>query len=244
MHTFCNFFSINVKIILVILMLENNLKYCREELEMTQTELGYIFGVSKGTVANWENGYSIMPLKKLIELVKEETLKKINPENIPKQKQEEIAMIVAIASLKYADLLPFRGTDYIFEVEKFADLEGKTGSYILYSTIRMKSLLEKSPFIEKEEITKLENQTAREIAITILNLPQILTKALDSKSLNDITEYLYKLTSLYNTFYAENKILTQKDNQLKNSWITLTKIVYKINLLLLDILAIKVPEKM
>lgn len=47
-------------------MLENNLKYCREELEMTQTELGYIFGVSKGTVANWENGYSIMPLKKLI----------------------------------------------------------------------------------------------------------------------------------------------------------------------------------
>ena len=47
-------------------MIENNLKYCREELEMTQTELGYIFGVSKATVANWENGYGIIPLKKLI----------------------------------------------------------------------------------------------------------------------------------------------------------------------------------
>ena len=47
-------------------MIENNLKYAREELEMTQTELGYIFGVSKGTVANWENGYGIIPLKKLI----------------------------------------------------------------------------------------------------------------------------------------------------------------------------------
>ena len=47
-------------------MLESNLKYCREELEMTQTELGNIFGVSKGTVSNWENGYSIIPLNKLI----------------------------------------------------------------------------------------------------------------------------------------------------------------------------------
>ncbi len=47
-------------------MFENNLKYCREELEMTQTEVGYILGVSKGTVANWENGYGIIPLKKLI----------------------------------------------------------------------------------------------------------------------------------------------------------------------------------
>lgn len=47
-------------------MFENNLKYCREELEMTQTELGYIFGVSKGTVSNWENGYSVIPLRKLI----------------------------------------------------------------------------------------------------------------------------------------------------------------------------------
>ena len=47
-------------------MLENNLKYAREELEMTQTELGYIFGVSKGTVANWENGYGVIPLRQLI----------------------------------------------------------------------------------------------------------------------------------------------------------------------------------
>ena len=47
-------------------MIDSNLKYCREELEMTQTELGYIFGVSKGTVSNWENGYNVIPLKKLV----------------------------------------------------------------------------------------------------------------------------------------------------------------------------------
>ena len=54
------------KLLQVVSMIDSNLKYCREELEMTQTELGYIFGVSKGTVSNWENGYNVIPLKKLV----------------------------------------------------------------------------------------------------------------------------------------------------------------------------------
>lgn len=186
----------------------------------------------------------VMTLKKLIALVEEETRKKINPETVPDSEQEEIANIVAIAALKYADFLPFRGTDYIFEIEKFADLEGKTGPYLLYSTIRMKSLLKKATKLEKGPITKFKTETERDIALTILRLPVILNKSLDARSLNDIAEYLYKLTSLYNKFYAENKILTEENKELQTSWLTLTKIVYDINTLLLDVLGIKVPEKM
>ena len=159
-------------------------------------------------------------------------------------KREDVAKTVAIAALKYADLLPFRGTDYIFEPEKFADLEGKTGPYLLYSTIRMKSLLAKGADLPIGEIIKFKTETEKDIALTILRLPIILNKALDSRSLNDITEYIYKLTALYNKFYAENKILTEEDKELQKSWLTLTKIVYDINMMLLDILAIKVPEKM
>ena len=76
------------------------------------------------------------------------------------EEKEIVAKTVAVAALKYADLLPFRGTDYIFELEKFADLEGKTGSYILYSTIRMKSLLKKAEGLKQEQmhlINKLFN---------------------------------------------------------------------------------------
>ena len=62
--------------------------------------------------------------------------------------------------------------------------------------------------------------------------------------INEITEYLFKLTSSYNKFYAENRILTEKDEQLRDSWITLTEIVYKLNCLLLDILGITIPNKM
>lgn len=186
----------------------------------------------------------VMSLKGLIALVEEETRKKINPDTVEEDMREEVAKTVAIAALKYADLLPFRGTDYIFEPEKFADLEGKTGPYLLYSTIRMKSLLTKGENFEKGKITKFKSETEKDIALTILRLPTILNKALDSRSLNDITEYIYKLTSLYNKFYAENKILTEEDKELQKSWLTLTKIVYDINMILLDVLAIKVPEKM
>ena len=186
----------------------------------------------------------VMSLKNLISLVEEETRKRINPDTVEEEKRESVAKSVAIAALKYADLLPFRGTDYIFDPEKFSDLDGKTGPYLLYSTIRMKSLLEKGKNIEIGEITKFKTETEKEIALTILRLPIILNKALDTKSLNDITEYIYKLTSLYNKFYADNRILTEEDEKLQKSWLTLTKVVYDINVMLLDILAIKVPEKM
>ena len=77
-----------------------------------------------------------------------------------------------------------------------------------------------------------------------LNLPIVLDKSLETKSLNDIAEYLYKLTSQYNKFYSENKVLIEEDEELKESWLVLTKIVYSTNMLLLDTLGIKVPNKM
>ena len=66
----------------------------------------------------------------------------------------------------------------------------------------------------------------------------------NSKSLNEIAEYMYVLTSQYNKFYSENRILTEENKEKQESWLVLTKVVYKVNMLLLDILGIKVPEKM
>ena len=186
----------------------------------------------------------IMTLKNLIDIVNGETLKRINPETVSEEEKETVAKDVAIAALKYADFIPYRGTDYIFEVEKFADLEGKTGPYLLYSTIRMKSLLNKATNLNATEVLTIGKETEKEIALTILTLPDILDRSLDAKSMNEITDYLYRLTSLYNKFYAENKILTEENKEKQASWIVLTKIVYNINMLLLDILGIKVPSKM
>ena len=186
----------------------------------------------------------VMSLKNLIALVNEETIKRIDPDLVTEEEKKEISETVAIAALKYADFLPYRATDYIFELEKFADLEGKTGSYILYSTIRMKSLLAKASELKQGKMHLISGETEREIALTILSLPIILTKSKEAKSLNDIAEFLYKLTSLYNKFYSENKVLVEENQELQESWLVLTKLVYDINNLLLDVLGIKVPEKM
>ena len=186
----------------------------------------------------------IMTLKSLIELINAETLKRLNTNITDINERKEISKTVAIAALKYADFLPFRTTDYIFEEEKFADLEGKTGPYLLYSTIRMKSLLDKAPANLPQKISHLTTKDEQELALNILNLPTIIDKSLETKSLNEICEYLYNITSIYNKFYSENKILTEKDSEIKQSRLLLTKVIYEINLLLLDVLGIKVPKKM
>ena len=185
----------------------------------------------------------VLSLKSLIDLVNEETYKKIDKEEMTEEEAKKISKDVAIAALKYADLLPYRGTDYIFEIEKFADLEGKTGPYLVYSTIRMKSLLEKAKDLKQEKATKLKGETDKDIVLTILNLPNVLDRSIEAKSLNEIAEYLYKLTSQYNKFYAENKVLAEEDKDLQESWLVLTKVVYAINMLLLDTLGIIVPNK-
>ena len=186
----------------------------------------------------------VMNLNQLIDLVYQETYKKITNELIEEKEKKDIAKKVAIAALKYADLLPFRETDYIFEVEKFADLEGKTGPYLLYSTIRMKSLLEKAKDIKIEKVSKFKGNIEKEIVLNLLNLPLSIEKSLATRSLNELAEYIYKLTSNYNSFYAENKILTEKDEELKKSWLVLTEVVCKLNCILLDVLGITIPNKM
>ncbi len=186
----------------------------------------------------------VMRLTDLLNDVKNECLKRLNPNIL--ENREEIAEQIAMATIKYADLLPARETDYNFDLDKFCDLEGKTGSFILYSTIRMKSLLNKAKEsnVSYDSLKMIDNEYDKEVVLTLNNFDSILEKAFNSKSLNDITDYLYKLTTNYNRFYTENRILTESNNDLRESWLCLTKQVYEVNKILLNILAIDIPEKM
>ena len=214
----------------------------REDVKLSFIGFGTMNGKDGKPFKTRDGG--IMTLKNLIKIINTETMKRLNTNIEDEKERESISKTVAIAALKYADFLPFRTTDYIFEEEKFSDLEGKTGPYLLYSTIRMKSLLDKASSISYQKISLLETPEEEELALNILNLPTVISKSLEAKSLNEICEYLYNITSLYNKFYSENRILTEKNNELKESRLVLTKIIYELNILLLDVLGIKVPKKM
>ena len=109
----------------------------------------------------------------------------------------------------------------------------------------MRSLLKKA---EEESISyewlELKNSTDKKVLLQTLNLQKVLENALSEKSLHEVTDYLYNLNNCYNNFYGENRILTEEKEPLKKTWIALTKLVYEINLLLLDILAIELPTRM
>ena len=187
----------------------------------------------------------VMNLVDLMEMVKEITASKINMDFVKEEEKDAISEKISIAALKYADFIPYRSKDFIFDVSKFADLEGKTGPYLLYSTVRIKSLLDKSGMSSSSfQIKKINNETMKEVIRLLLELPVVLKSSYENKSLTDIADYLYRLTSNYNKFYAENHILTCLDQDLKESWLALSKLVYDTNILLLDTLAIEVPEKM
>ena len=185
----------------------------------------------------------VMTLNNLIEMVKVESEKKLLPNIV--EDRDQIAEEVAISAIKYADLIPFRTTDYVFDPVKFSDLNGKTGPYLLYSTIRMRSLLKKA---EEENISYDKfltiDDTTKEIVLNLLNINSTVVKAFNNKSLNEITELLYKLTNTYNNFYSQVRVLTETDEVKRNSWLLLTKVVYDNNMKLLDILGIKVPDRM
>lgn len=220
----------------------------KSQIVSSDTKLEFIpFGTmngSDGKPFKTRDG-GVMKLEDLLNLAKEECEKKILP-NITGSEREEIAEMVGIAAVKYADLIPYRGTDYIFDINKFSDLEGKTGPYLLYSTIRMKSLLNKAKLanIEYDEIKVLKNEYDRGIMLNLLNLPTALSKSYESKSLNEIADYIYNLTSSFNKFYSENRIIDEKDIEVRSSWLALSKLVLSVNLCLLDVLGIKCPNKM
>lgn len=187
----------------------------------------------------------VMKLEDLLDLAYVECEKKILP-NITGEERKNIAEKVSVAAVKYADLIPNRLTDYVFDPIKFSDLEGKTGPYLLYSTIRMKSLLRKAneQGIKYSNIEKMTGTSDREVMLNIMNLADSLTKSYESKSLNEITDYIYKLTSAFNKFYSENRVLDEEDTELRASWLALTKLTLDINLTILDVLGIQCPEKM
>lgn len=187
----------------------------------------------------------VMSLNELYQLVYNECYKKIETE-LNEEDKQNLAKIVSISAIKFADLLPNNASDYIFDPEKFADLNGKTGPYLLYNTVRIKSIFNKSRELKLSfnKYTKISTETERNIIIHLLKLSEVLERTIETKSLGELCEYIFKLTNLYNTFYSDNYILKETDKDKQSSWLLMSDIVLKTNEFILNILGIDIPERM
>ena len=184
----------------------------------------------------------VLQLNDLINQVKQELSSKMN-NFADENEQNKIIDILACATIKYADLLPFRTTDYIFDVEKFCSFEGKTGPYILYTMVRIKSILDKCS-IDEVKVTKIYGETERNIYIKLLELSRAINKSYSEKTLSYVCEYLFDVCSLFNKFYSECNIVNESDIEKKNNYLSLLTLIYHTCENLLAILAIDIPDKM
>ncbi len=212
-------------------------KLVRDDVKLAHYWFGTMNG-SDGKPFKTRDG-GVASLDGLISDVKNKLLTKLDKYN--EEEKNNIADILTVATIKYADLLPYRTTDYIFDI--ITSFEGKTGPYVLYTMVRIKSILNK---IENKDniIHGIYSDSERNIYIKLLELSRVLNKAYNEKTLSYVCEYLFDLCSLFNKFYGETSILNESDNEKKESYITLLNLMYNVGSKLLNILAIDIPDKM
>ncbi len=192
----------------------------------------------------------VLKLKDLIQMINDEARKRLQELQTERpytpDELEDIAAKVGIATLKYADLKHNRTADYVFDLEKFAKFEGHTGPYLLYATVRIKSIFRKAVAqgLQPGEILPAAKDSERKLQLELLRLPDVLFTAYRESEPHHICEYGFNLSQVFNTFYNECHILRESDPARQSSWLALSRLVHDHLELCLGLLGITVPEKM
>ena len=158
---------------------------------------------------------------------------------------EDIARKVAVAALKFADLQNFRGTSYVFDLDRFTSFEGKTGPYLLYQAVRVKSLLRKAADegAPPGEIMVGEPQE-RELALVLDAFDAALAEAYDRRAPHAVAEHAYRLAQAFSRFYGACPVLAAPDAGVRASRLALAAVTLRQQSLALDLLGISTPERM
>jgi arginyl-tRNA synthetase len=157
---------------------------------------------------------------------------------------EETTRKIAMAALKYGDLSNQPTKDYNFDMERFAAFEGNTGPYILYTIVRIKSILAKYGPWEQLPIREPANEYAKDLMIAITKFGPALEAALQNAAPNQICAYIYELAGAVNKFYHETRILGEEDEGLKAGYIALIALAKNILETAIGLLGFSAPEKM
>jgi arginyl-tRNA synthetase len=160
--------------------------------------------------------------------------------------REEIARLVGLAALKYGDLQNHRASDYIFDLDRFVSFEGRTGPYLLYSAVRMKSILRKAAEqgLEPGRIRSTAGEYDRNLMLALVRLPEIIVRAADHRAPNHVALYAYELAAEFSRFYEHCRILDESDATLQASWLGLVELCLRELNFLLNLLVLEVPERM
>jgi arginyl-tRNA synthetase len=160
--------------------------------------------------------------------------------------REQIARMVAMAALKFGDLVNHRSTDYVFDLDRFTSFEGRTGPYLLYAAVRIKSILRRAAEmgLRPGAILPPAGPEERELMVKLVQLPDVIEFSVETRAPNHVADYVYNLAILFNRFYREYHILSEPDPARQQSWLALAAYTLAQLELGLNLLGIDVPERM
>lgn len=221
---------------------------CDEKTELRHIGFGTVNGKDGKPFKTRDGG--VMRLETLISDINEEMQKKIesNPE-ITGEEAKDTAQKVALAAIKYGDLSNQASKDYIFDTEKFTSFEGDTGPYILYTIVRIKSILAKYQAAGGRDLAELaiakpQSKAEKSLMQDIAGFGAMMEGAYEDCAPHRICAYIYQLSNDFNSFYHGTRILAEEDAAKKEGWIALLKLTRDILETCIDVLGFSAPERM
>ena len=191
----------------------------------------------------------VMRLENLIADIDEEMFTKIVENRSVRDKDaRDTAKIVGLAAIKYGDLSNQATKDYIFDVDRFTSFEGNTGPYILYTIVRIKSILnryvEAGGNLEAGEILPASNGSEKNLMLQLSGFGSMIESAFEEKAPHKICAYIYEVSNAFNSFYHETKILSEENQAQKESFLKLLDVTKGILETSIDLLGFSAPDRM
>jgi arginyl-tRNA synthetase len=192
----------------------------------------------------------VVRLSDVIDMVKAAARTRIDEAHIaegyPLEERDRIAAQVGVAALKFGDLINNRASDYVFDLDRFSSFEGKTGPYLQYAAVRIKSILRKAARqgLEVGEMIAPVNDAERALMLDLLRLPEVIDRAITLRAPNHVAEYAFTLAGTWNRFYDQHHILSETDHTRRRSWLGLARWTEATLEILLDLIGIEVPDRM
>lgn len=189
-------------------------------------------------------------LEDLIAMVRERAMARMVEANLADccsaLERRDIASKVAIAALKFADLVNCRTSDYVFDFDRFTAFEGRTGPYLLYVCVRIKSILRKAAEkgYEPGSILPPAHSVERELMLRLCGLPDEVKRSYLERAPNHLCEFAYDVAQCFNQFYRQHHIIGEKNSSRRSSWLALAKLCFNEIMLMMDVLGIEVPDRM
>ena len=197
----------------------------------------------------------VMRLEHLISGINEEMLAKIQEnqktkENlgISTEEAENTAKMVALAAIKYGDLSNQASKDYIFDIDRFTSFEGNTGPYILYTIVRIKSILNKYHGLGKDDsgavIEAAHSKSEKDLMLELSKFNAVMESAFEETAPHKICSYIYDLANAFNSFYHGTKIMSEENETVQKSYIRLLELTKSVLETCIDVLGFSAPERM